>query len=182
MAKKKKKLLSSDKIVGLTAMLISLITLIIFVRQTNIMDEQSRMSVMPYMLIELSDKSGQHRIELSLVNHGVGPAIIEKVNLQYRGRQYTSDFHTFFKEVSPAIDSLEFLNHSSIYKGLAIPSGGSINAFTVGATEEEYQVFRREIARIRNDESFDMVIQYRSIYDDSWAINPKSGTPVALDR
>ncbi len=41
---KKRALLSSDKLVGLTAMLISLVTLIIFVRQTNIMDKQSRLS------------------------------------------------------------------------------------------------------------------------------------------
>ncbi|MBT8268432.1 MAG: hypothetical protein KJN59_04340, partial [Bacteroidia bacterium] len=55
-----KKFLSTDKIVALTAMFIGVLTLIIFIRQTNIMDTQGRLSVMPYLLLETSN-NGENR-------------------------------------------------------------------------------------------------------------------------
>ena len=182
MAAKKKLFLSSDKIFGLTAMLISFVTLIIFVRQTNIMDDQSRRSVMPYVNIELSDKGTDHQLLLDLVNHGVGPAIIDDISITYKGEKHDMDFYDFFMKAIPRADTLEFLNHSTIYKGLAIPASGRINALTVGATNAEYQMFKSEFEQIRNDRSFDFEIKYKSIYDDYWTINPKTGTPIPLKK
>lgn len=173
--------LSSDKLLGLTAMVISLITLVIFVRQTNIMDEQSKMSVMPYIVVELSDNKGGHQMQFNLVNHGVGPAIVDEFYLKYKGKIYRTEPYKFFKSVSPKMNSLEFLNHTSIYKGIAIPAGGSINVFTVGANEVEYELFKTELAKIRAHSSFQLYFRYKSIYDNTWVINADNGVPLRAD-
>ncbi|MEN1784132.1 MAG: hypothetical protein AAGF77_03240 [Bacteroidota bacterium] len=172
---------SADKLFGLSAMMISLITLIIFVRQTNIMEQQSRMSVMPYVLFELSDKRSEHLMILELVNHGVGPAIVDDVSIEYKGKSYAMDFYTFVKSIKPEMDSIEFLNHSDLYKGRAIPSGGRFNIWTIGATRGEYESFKKEFFAIQQHPSFDFEIRYKSIYDDYWIIDAKNGMPRFLD-
>ena len=51
----KKKFWTSDRIVGFSAMFISLITLFIFIKQTNIIDRQSKLSAMPYLMMQMSN-------------------------------------------------------------------------------------------------------------------------------
>ncbi|NAS13296.1 hypothetical protein [Poritiphilus flavus] len=172
---------NSDKIFGLTAMLISLVTLIIFVRQTNIMDDQSRRSVMPYLMIELSESGSEQLLKLDLVNHGVGPAIIEKVQINHKGEEYPMDFYTFLMAKAPGMDTLEFVNYSTIYKGVAIPAGGRINAFSVGSNEADYLASLKILGDLQADPSFGFDIRYKSIYEDFWKIHPETGIPIKLD-
>ena len=77
---------SSEKILGLTAMSISFITLIIFIYQTNLMNRQNHISILPYLDMATTENKEENRFELNLRNHGVGPAIIERVTVRYKGK------------------------------------------------------------------------------------------------
>ena len=68
---------NSDKLLSLSAISISFITLIIFIYQTNIMSRQNYISIMPYLDLSTTNDVSDYHFELNLKNHGVGPAIIE---------------------------------------------------------------------------------------------------------
>lgn len=181
MSTEKKFTLSSDKIFGLTAMLISLVTLIIFVRQTNIMDKQSRLSALPYLMIEQSTNGEEHRVQFSLVNHGVGPAIVESRKIRYNGKEYDQDFHQFITESLPRLDSVEPYNWSSVYKGQAIPANGRIVMVGIGNNQEEFDEFRKVFKELQSQSDFYFEIIYTSIYGDRWKLSTSSEVPQKLD-
>ena len=173
--------LSSDKIFGLTAMLISLVTLIIFVRQTNIMDKQSRLSALPYLMVEQSTNSSQHKVEFSLVNHGVGPAIIESRKIIFKGQEYNKDLYQFVTQNIPELDSIEPMNWSNIYKGQAIPTNGRVVMVAIGGNPERFELFQNTLQSFKS-EDFYLEIIYTSIYGDRWKISTDSETPIRLEE
>lgn len=177
----KKKFWTSDKLVGLVAILISLITLIIFVRQTNIMEKQSRLSVMPYLMISTSDVGSTNKYSFTLINYGVGPAIIDSTVIRYNGKAYNMQFVDFLSTELDFMDSVPVLNNATLGKGLAIPAGGERNFLTVGGTEKGYENFFKVLNELNsNDLNFE--IRYRSIYDDKWRITSDTDLPEKLNH
>lgn len=162
-------------------MLISLVTLIIFVRQTNIMDKQSRLSALPYLMVEQSSNSEQHRIQFSIVNHGVGPAIVESRKIIYNGKEYDQDFYQFVTQSIPALDAIEPFNWSSVYKGQAIPANGRIVMVAIGNDTTEYETAVRTFQTLQAGENFYFEIVYNSIYGDRWRLSTDSEVPEKLD-
>jgi len=175
---KKKPFWSADKIFGLTAMLISLITLIIFVRQTNIMDKQSRLSALPYLMMEKSTNSEKHHIQFSLVNQGVGPAIIESRKIIYQGKEYDQDFHLFMTKSLHKLDTVEPINWASIYKGMALPANGRVVMVAYDNNPEVYDFFTNWASTLQEDDSFYFEIVYKSIYGDRWVVSTESEEPI----
>lgn len=178
MASNKPRFFTSDKLFGLTAMLISLVTLIIFVRQTNIMDKQSRLSAMPYLMIEKSTNGEAQKIQFTLVNHGVGPAIIESRRIIYKGNEYEKDFYQFLTENVPKLDTIEPFNWSSVYAGQAIPSNGRVVMVAYGGKAEEFELAENVISNLQDSLNFEII--YSSVYGDRWKISNESATPEEL--
>ena len=177
----KKPFLSSDKLFGLTAMLISLVTLVIFVRQTNIMDKQSRLSAMPYLMIEQSTNGGAHRIQFTLVNQGVGPAIIESRKIIYNGKEYDQDFYQFMTRSIPQLEGIEPYNWSNVYRGQAIPANGKVVMLAIGNDEELFTRFGKVLGKLKQEGSFYYELTYTSIYGDRWKISSDNEIPEQLD-
>jgi len=178
----KKPFLTSDKLFGLTAMLISLVTLIIFVRQTNIMDKQSRLSAMPYLMLETSANSYDQEFILDLVNYGVGPAIIDGKTISLNGETFDLEFHEFLRTQfkSYGMDTVNIISHSTLHRGLAIPSGGQRTLLKVGGTKEDYTAFMQLFGQVQQD-SLNFVIRYSSIYGDKWHISATEEIPKELE-
>ncbi len=176
----KKKFWTTDKIVGFTALFISILTLYIFIRQTNIIETQSHLSVMPYLLLEITENNHGNTFELDLENYGVGPAIIENASIHYNDSTYKSQFQEFLRAHVQGMDSVQILNHSTLEEGRAIPAGGSINLITVGGSEQSYTTFLQIMQELKQKKNgFDFDIQYKSIYEDQWQItlNSQSSSP-----
>ena len=177
-----KKFWTSDKLVGLSALLISLTTLIIFVRQTNIMDKQSRLSAMPYLVLETSNNSLDYTFQIDIINYGVGPAIIEGVDVQYQNKKFEEDFKEFLDRSFPAMDTLNLISSSTLDKGTAIPPNGEFRTIIkMGGTQEDYTAFLQLMDTLLKDPTFNYTVSYKSIYDDIWRITDKSDTPVEID-
>ncbi len=175
----KKKFWTSDKIVSFSAMSISLLTLFIFIKQTNIIEAQSHLSVMPYLMLETSNNSKDGTFKLDLENYGVGPAIIENRVIIYKGKEYDMEFEMFLREHIKEMDSVHIVNYSSVQIGLAIPAGSRRNVLTVGGGQKSYDTFVELISRLQN-EGLDYKINYKSIYNDRWKINASQATPIEL--
>ncbi len=176
----KKKFWTSDKLVGLVAILISLITLIIFVRQTNIIERQSRLSVMPYLMISKSEVGSENKHSFELINYGVGPAIIDSSLIFYKEKIHHKEFIDFLQAEIKTMDSIPVLNRSQISKGLAIPAGGGRNFLTIGGNQKAYDAFL-DVWDELVDNGFYFEIYYRSIYNDQWRITSETDLPQKLN-
>lgn len=176
---KKKTFWSADRIVTVLAISISLFTLIVFARQTSIIEKQSRMSVLPYLNMEIGYNPDEDFITLTLNNYGVGPAIIEEMNISYKGETYKMDFARFLQNDFFRTDSITVLASASIDEGLAIPAGTERVAVKFGGSGDRYiktEKFFRKLER----NAFDYEIIYRSIYNDLWRIQSTDDIPEQL--
>ena len=176
----KRKFWSTDKIVAMTAMFISIMTLIIFIRQTNIMDTQSHLSVMPYLLLDRSNNGKNKTVSVDFVNHGVGPAIVESRKIYYKGKTYDMEFHDFLKAEFKEMDSVHIMNYTTIQPGFALISGGRRNILKVGGDDRGYQTFLRVLEELyANDFEYELI--YKSIYEDRWVVKASTNEPESLD-
>ncbi|MFD2588958.1 hypothetical protein ACFSQJ_18680 [Croceitalea marina] len=99
----KLKRISTDRLIGVSAMVISLLTLIIFIYQTNIMREQSKLSVKPRLDFTLNSSIQDTTLILQEVvqNKGLGPAIIDSIYFKYKEDSYEVDTEKFLKQKFP---------------------------------------------------------------------------------
>jgi hypothetical protein len=182
--KKRRNILTSDKVLSAAAIFISFLTLYIFIRQTNIIERQSHLSVMPYLNVETSNNREENSFAIDLINHGVGPAIIENVAIHHNGKEYDLQLSDFMNRYLPGMDSVYIINRKDLFKGQAVRSGDAINLMTVGGSRRSYEDFLRVMERLGKDK-FDYVIQYRSIYGHRWKIHVAPDThnqvPETLD-
>ena len=176
----KKKFWTSDKLVALVAIIISLLTLIIFVRQTNIIEKQSRLSAMPYLMISTSEVGAENKYSFKLINYGVGPAILDSTVIYYKGKTFDQEFVDFLKSEIKAMDSVPVLNHATLGRGHAIPAGGERNILTVGGNEKAFTTFFKVLEEVYSND-FNFEIYYRSIYDDKWRIASYTDLPEKLN-
>lgn len=182
---KKKLKWNSDKILSLSAMSISFITLVIFVYQTNIMSKQNYLSILPYLAVTRTTNSAVPVFELNLENHGVGPAIIESVNLTYKGTTYNlvdydNRMYKFIVFLVPKLDSIKSFSHSPLEKGMAIPANSLYNIFKVSVTLEEFNLMVKTMNNLLED-GLNYEIIYKSIQDERWLIHNNSQGPEKLN-
>lgn len=176
---------NSERILSLSAMSISFITLIIFVYQTNLMSKQNYLSILPYLQVATSNNPADNTYSISLKNHGVGPAIIESVILEYNGKRYDlKDYDDYLFNVLvsivPELDSIVSLDTSTLDRGIAIPANSTYLVFSVYDSEPEYHLFTEKLHYIEeNGLRFEII--YRSIQDERWMIHDNSEGPIKLD-
>jgi len=176
---------NSDKILSISAMSISFITLIIFVYQTNLMSKQNYLSILPYLQVSYSNNVAENSYSLSLLNHGVGPAIIESVTMIHKGKRYgledyDNDIFTFLTAVHPELDSVNVFSTATLNKGIAIPANSTYNLIQVKNSEKDYLVLTSSLYQME-EEGFEYEIVYKSIQNEHWMISNSSDGPVKLD-
>ena len=166
-------------------MSISVLTLIIFIYQTNLMSKQNYLSILPYVQISTSDDKAENTFSLDIRNHGVGPAIIESVIIYYKGekhdlRDYDNYLYNYLKSEMPVLDSVKFFSSSTLDKGIAIPANSSYNVFSVQDSEKDYNLLTTSLGELlRNGLRYE--ITYRSIQNERWMIYNNSEGPEKLD-
>ena len=99
--KHKFKLPTTDRLLGISAMIISILTLLIFIFQTHIMYKKSKLSVKPSLFFEQEYEevdSVTRSFTETVTNKGLGPAIIQDSKLSYQNEDYLLDFDDFIKK------------------------------------------------------------------------------------
>jgi len=124
---------SVDRIIGLSAILISLLTLIMFIYQTRLMHEQSRLSVLPRLgfisSTALIDSMVTYTLELE--NNGIGPAIINSAQIISNGKVSDLDMEVFFENNYQSLNSLgSFESMSSLIEGGTLRPSSSKTIFS----------------------------------------------------
>ncbi|TVQ83230.1 MAG: hypothetical protein EA393_15720 [Bacteroidetes bacterium] len=154
----KKQLIKPEMLIAAFAILISISTLFVYIYQSNLMKQQQKMSVWPYL--NYVPSWGQDYFIVNLTNKGIGPAIIENVAITFDGKEIEG-IEGIMKLVPDSIrGSYSF---STIPPGLVIMAGEALTL--LDAKEPRAVAYIME--NILTDKLY-MAVCYSSVYGDSW--------------
>lgn len=180
----KKMEFNTDRIIGLSAMLISLLTLIIFVYQTNLIRTQSRLSVTPRVSFysSLDSKDSMSTFTYFITNKGLGPAIVESINILHKDNSYKLNFPIFFDEVYPKFrDYGKIVQNMSINEGTTLSEKESFKFLTFSFKRKDTAAFFEYLEVDGDRIPFDIEVVYSSIYGEQWKFNSNHiGHPIKL--
>ena len=167
---------NSDKLIGLTAMFISICTLIVFLYQTNLIKKQQYASVFPYLELGHWGTSTEN-YRFILENKGIGPALITEIKIRYKDTLLDKDLPGFVRSRIDERDSLSFF-YSSIYKGRLISANERISLIENNDGKANSS---RYLHKIIDDPDLEFIITYESIYEEKWQIKKGNTGTLKLD-
>jgi hypothetical protein len=85
----------ADKWIAISAMVVSVGTLVALSYQALLMRDAERASKLPYLYFSLLSND-QQGVEILLANSGIGPAIVDGVHIRYEGRDIAADPYDFY--------------------------------------------------------------------------------------
>lgn len=169
------KKLKSEKILSLSAMFISLCTLIVFLYQTNLIREQQYMSVYPHLsLMNYGTNSSNYKYVLA--NDGIGPAILKSIEVKSRDGKTYNDINPYVEaSIIQMRDSTVGFYHSNIHVGKLIPADSKIELIV--ANDNKLSTSKK-LHKILNADELEINIEYESIYGERWEITNNSDIPI----
>jgi hypothetical protein len=164
---------TSEKFIGLSAMFISLCTLILFVYEINITRRQQYASVLPYLQIRHIEMH-YPTYKLSLINDGLGPAIIKSIKVINNGKEFLGDPSQYIiKSGILAKDTTLDFSMSNIYPGRLIPAGKQIDMITALGDMENAE----RLSNLFNNSETTIEIEYESVYEERWVLSGMGKQP-----
>lgn len=166
--------ISVDRILGLSAMLISLLTLVIFIYQTSLIRTQSRLSVTPRISFSIYQNSTDSLVTVisEITNKGLGPAIIESIEVIHKGKKYPLNFSKFLELAYPEFNDHATLTQSaSLSKGSTLSPNESSNIFTIKFELTKLDGLLSYLGIQLGQNPFFIEVVYSSIYGDRWITN-----------
>jgi hypothetical protein len=187
--------LDTDRIVGLSAMVVGVGSLFVILYQTHLMRQSQHASVTPYLMIGFTSNPGG--IHVNLRNAGIGPALIDDVRIRGVTGEKVTDPYTFFLEGDASRRKLPLTVDTAV-AGRLIPAGEGIQMVGIDdrfLTEDMRARMFKELLQTfalaevpRNwyegiglapvDPSRAVIeVVYSSIYGDRWRIRSNSFKP-----
>lgn len=166
----------NQKLLSITAVLISIGTLLVFLYQTNLVRKQQYMSVLPYLEFQNHAVLSDH-YKLVLKNKGIGPALITSRNILIRGKELDMDIGTYLTNNMVVEDSADFVI-SNIRKGNLISEKEGIDLIVLQSSTSRPGLEKLH-GLIYND-SLEFVVEYESVYGERWQVSSKDPTPHRL--
>ena len=155
------------------AILTSLVTVIFLMMQIRLMGKQTQVfinqaknSSWPRLSVSMSrgfKYGGMNLLRLSIANKGVGPGIIEDVNLSYKGKEFNT-WWEFYNLIKVPDSIARSHSDSGIYKGFVISSNENINIIDWSKNEDLMVFVHKQLMDVK------MKIKFMSIYGDSWVL------------
>ncbi len=150
-------LAKTEVIVALAAIIVSILTLFVYIYQAGIMQEQQHASVWPYVEWDMTISS-EDGFYISVINKGVGPAIIRSTTLKLDGESIESPL-IYLEKIVGRLDSVALF--SAMIDKRVIAAGETLELFHV------YTDIRHKLpSDIYRRTSYE--ICYCSIYGDCW--------------
>ncbi|MEP3388371.1 MAG: hypothetical protein ABJO02_09305 [Reichenbachiella sp.] len=166
----------SDKIFSISAFVISVATLVTLMYQSKIMREHQEKSSFPKL--ELWHNNGDTRYQLQLSNTGMGPAILEGIQVIYNDSIYDIDPASFAHSYKDTLKTRWPLGTSSLKEGRVIEPG--MKVYPINISDDS--VRRHPIAELFRTEEATVVIRYSSVYEHLWEIKGTGTAPMLLDE
>ena len=178
--------MNTDRILGISAMVISILTLVIFIYQTDIMRVQSKLSVKPRLSFSTNYFSNDSiiRIDGMVYNKGLGPAIVDSIYVDFEGSRFEMDMDEFVKNQFPKLENYgELIRNSTLGSGNTFLPGEEVNIYSYQFHPSNLDsIFGYlEIASME-DSPFEFKVVYTSIYEDEkWLVSSESDEPIKVD-
>ena len=166
---------TSEKILSFAAISISLLTLFVFLYQTNLIRKQQYMSVLPYL--EMGNYgTNSNAYKYVLKNNGVGPAILKSVKVGIKNGKIYNDVVDYVRVNLTKKDTIQYY-YSNLNLGKLIPEKETIDVIVVNdnkikSSQRLYQIFNKDSLLIQ--------IEYESIYGEKWVIENGTKFPKKL--
>ena len=159
--------LSTDRLLAISAVFLSLAALVVAIFQTAILREQQRASAWPHLQYGISMLDGDYAMRLG--NNGVGPAIVREVAIDFDGRAYPSLKAVFDAEVRRASE-IDTLDYGHYFWGL--------EPGDVLAIQQEIDLFRVVnspaaaglVAETFTAPRLHLAIRYADVYGNEWLL------------
>jgi hypothetical protein len=170
-----KKTWNADRILSVSAIIVSACALVVSVVQTRIMQVQQEKSVWPhvrwYTQCSLKpDSTGDFAIHVT--NKGVGPAIIEKVTLRLDGVDYPND--SIGKVIGKMIhQDLRDVSEVAFDQTVMLPND-NIACFESTNPKQAFKIAYVYLDEISNNGRFDIIINYRDVYGNKFISTGKT--------
>ncbi len=165
---------SADRLLSVTAIIVSLGTLFTIVFQTNLIRKQQYASVLPYL--EIWPRVQPNSFKLLLMNNGIGPAFIEGVRIHYNDSIFEGDPRAFTQGVIRKQEDIEFY-YSTLKKGRLLPAGEIIELIGI----EDDSVNTLKLYRWFGGDKVDLEVVYKSVYDETWSARGIGTEPMELN-
>lgn len=159
---------SKEMIVALSANAVSIITLLIFIYQTNLMREQQHISVWPYLEWLPSCCSEEFGAYIQVENKGIGPAAVQSVTVRLNGKEMNSVEELF----TEAVGHSNFDYYTSTVESRVLAPGEKIKMISI--PDINWAVKVDSVLR-RN--GLEIEICYCSVYEDCWTCTGTSSMP-----
>jgi hypothetical protein len=150
----------SEYMVAISAIFVSLATLVVYIYQARIMQNQLHTSVWPY--VQWMYNNAENEFVVYVENKGIGPALIKNTRLTLDGVEMKSNSHLF----KTLMGSSDFNFTNSTIDGLVISPGERIELFHVYDS-----VYARKFDSLivqKRLHTFNYSICYCSVYEDCW--------------
>lgn len=183
--------INTDRIVGLSAMVIGVGSLIVVLYQTALMRQAQHASALPYLMIGLH--SSQDYVGIILSNDGVGPALVRDVHVEEAGRVVAGDAYDFYTGLHPDSGRLSV---ERVIPGRLIPAGASAQVLALWGDAPARTAFLGELLRsfriagvpkswfalVHADHPGGAVlsITYESVYGERWRVRSDRSVPDRL--
>ncbi|MEL6537222.1 MAG: hypothetical protein AAFQ98_17505 [Bacteroidota bacterium] len=165
-----------DRVLSIAAILLSLATLVVLIYQSRLMREHEEKSVLPKLELWNTPQADQYN--LNLLNMGLGPAVVERVEVHFEDSVYVLDPRDFSAQYLHTVqkDTVAF-SGSNLYPGMIIPANASFPLVQVPheGQEEEHplvELFYFNRARV--------IIYYSSVYGRLWKLEGMGKIPQLL--
>ncbi len=165
---------SADRMLGITAIVVSLGTLFTIVFQTNLIRKQQYASVLPYL--EIWPRIQPTSFKLIVMNNGIGPAFIDDVKIHFQDSVYEADPRIFTFQVIKKKEDVSFY-YSTLKKGRLLPAGEVIELIGV----EEDSVNARKLYNWFGTDTLELEVTYKSVYDERWSTRGIGAEPIKLN-
>ncbi len=176
---KQKTVWNVDKIIGLSAVVVSLAACLLIAYQTFLMREQQLLSAMPHLTI-FDEGTYTSNYRYVLRNHGLGPAFIEDIKITHAEKEMESkDLTAFFTSNIEGYENLQHVLYSNILPGMLIPAGSDFPIFLVsGSQDESIKLYDSLNSLFEKGMTFELI--YTSVYGERWKITESSLSPEKL--
>ncbi|MDT0620745.1 hypothetical protein [Croceitalea vernalis] len=178
----KSRKINSDRILGISAMAISVLTLAIFIYQTDIMRVQSKLSVKPRLDFTTNQGGNDSLVTYQevLENKGLGPAIIDSIYFMHEKKSFPLNAESFFEKNYPKLLEYGYLSqHAELGEGTTLTPNEERSLFVYKLPASNLESVFEYLGITSIDEiPFYIEVTFTSIYEDElWLTNTNKSVP-----
>ena len=185
----KKRSINADKVLSISAIIISVATLILIFYQTDLIRKEQKASVFPSITFGYNKNTakGMTGESIFIINQGLGPAFIKNINVQKDQEVYSLAPYEYLQKLKN-YNSDDILYIDKLFEGRIIPADDKIvliakrtdsTSLILGNTFDfHFNTIEQDSSQISKAI---IEITYENVYGDKWKIRSDEAIAIELN-